>query len=264
MNLKLREFLKQSFFIGFIVLSFGQESFSDELEITQDPNGAKYYSCSGHGQYYSNRVIEDHYSGISSSCVDMWVKHAKKFGMRSSDWKKGWGFNSCTEISPLKRVLKSLELIHISKNSNLSSRKIINYMYSRAARYTKKIKPKCSYNSSQAAVGSFRGGTMKLYSVGIRSDLIYLTSIITHEARHRIKGHDGGNNAGDCTWGGSCDSKYSYYGANAYELAYSWAYGVHSTNSSRFMRQRSLDISQYTNQTAFVSSPNFNIPVTAN
>ena len=245
------------------VIQICSSAYSDELEINVDSQGNTYYSCTAYDRDFVNYISTDHYSQISSSCVDMWKTHAGKFGLKSNDWKNGWGFNSCTEKSPLKRVLKSLELIKISRNDNLSSNKAINYMYNRAANYTNEIKPLCARDENQGAVGSFAWGKMKLYSAGIKTDLMYLTSIITHEARHRKKMHNVFFSPGECTWGGSCDSSYDYYGANAYELVYLWAYGVQSQNSSRYTRQRALDIAQITNKTAFKVSPNFNIPVYA-
>ena len=261
MKLKIKKMIKSLLLSILCVFGVSQNSTSQELLTHKDPDGTTYYSCTSHGQFLQNEIDTSDYEVISSSCVSMWQTHANNFGMRSKDWKNGWGFNSCTESSPLKRTLKSLELIKISKNSSLSNNKIINYMYDRAASYTSRLRPKCSKNATQGAVGSFFFGTINIYAAGLDEDLMYLTSIITHEARHAIKSHNAGFDAGECEWGGSCDTTFDYYGANAYELAYLWAYGVHSKNSTTYTRDRALQIASRTNLVAFEVSPNFNIPV---
>ena len=43
-----------------------------------------------------------------------------------------------------------------------------------------------------------------------------------------------------------------------------WDYGVNSKNSTSYTRQLAIDTAQDTNQDAFETSPNFNIPTDVN
>ena len=108
------------------------------------------------------------------------------------------------------------------------------------------------------------GGKITFRSKSLGKSLIYMTSIIVHEARHRRGGwHQLIQNRGDCRWNGSCDKRFSDYKSNAYELAYMWAYGVAARNSTSFSRQAALDTAQSANLKAFQFSPNFNIQTDA-
>lgn len=246
--------------LGLSVLTFSLFiSFSAKSDTT--------YSCSDHGKTFEHTLQSDSehgYDVIDSLCSTMWTTHANKMGFKKKHWDDGWGFNSCGNETPLKRALKSYELLKISKNTSLSNDIILNSMYGLAANWIGTTKPACARNENDGAVGSFSGSTMKLYLVVFSTDLLYLTSTVVHEARHKKKAHNAGNNAGDCSWEGSCDTTYEYGGANAYELAYMWWYGVKSSNSTTFTRQLALDTAQNTNVQAFQYSPNFNIPTNAN
>lgn len=237
------------------------------------------YTCRQHG-ITVNTTFSDYNNGkyniINSSCGTMIDKHWKSFGMKKKYWDQGWGFhNACSTNTPLNRTFRALELLRISKNSAKPSNAHLNFAYSRSKSWIDELRVTCAKDSNNGAVASHGwgfwewaggdngDGVVYLYQNVFAHSIIYLASTVVHEARHKIKGHNAGSNAGHCSWGGSCDTSYSYNGANAYELGYGWWYGVASKNSTIFSRQMALDYARDVQNQAFKYRPNFNIHTTA-
>ena len=188
------------------------------------------------------------------SCVDLWNKYQSSYGFYSYNWDEGWGFENCNNISPLKKVLRAIDAIHIAKNPNVDSNKIINYMPERMDEWTKVVKPMC-IDGLMGRRAKRKGIKINIIAFGTHYNLM---ATLVHEASHEKGGHNADEGEGECN-GASCDQSYYDFRANAYELAYSWNYALHANNSNRFTREQMLWNAHWCNDSCFVTSPNFSI-----
>jgi hypothetical protein len=197
---------------------------------------------------------------IETSCQKLIDNHWKNFGMEKKYWDGGWGFHdACNNTTPLNRTLRSLELLKISKNS-AHGEVVLNYAYDESRKAIKKLRVGCAKNAENRARASARSGTVYLYQTIFSDNVVGIAGTLLHEARHRKKGHNGGDK---CPRKLSCDKNWSYSGANAWQVNYLWWYGVHSKNSQKFMRQLALNKAKNLHDRAFVTNPGLSIPTLA-
>jgi len=234
------------------------------------------YTCKKFGKTFTTTLAgysSGEFDVINSSCSNLINQHWNKFGMEKKYWDDGWGFhNACSTNTPLNRTFRALELLRVSKNSNYDSSIALNYAYGRSKNWIHNLRVRCAKNAKDSAGASHTGGawewiggdngsgTVYIYQNGFSASIMWLAGTILHEARHKKKGHNGDKG---CPRKASCDSSYSYGGSNAYELIYSWWYGVASKKSNIFTRQMGLDQARSLQNRAFKKRPNFNIHTTA-
>jgi len=171
-------------------------------------------------------------------------------------------------MTPLNRTLRALELLKISRNDNLGGA-FLNTAYGSTRIYIDRLRTQCAWDAANSAGGNHEGGEWAWAGGDAGSGVVYLfltifsdhvvglAGSLVHEGRHKIKRHNGGAN---CPRKASCDSSWSFGGANQWEANYLWWYGTQGTNSQRFMRQFALDRARLLHERAFVTHPGLNIP----
>ena len=222
------------------------------------------YSCKQHGKTFSTTlsgVGAGGFNVINTNCSTLIDNHWNNFGMEKEYWDDGLGFNNvCSIDTQLNRTFRALELLRISKNTNLNSDVALNFAYDFSKNAINHLRASCAGNAENSFGAGYLEGNAYLYQNAFGSSIMWLSATVLHEARHKQKSH---NLDKDCPRKASCDNSYEYDGANAYELAYSWWYGLHGNRSTKFTRQMGLDNARRLQNTAFNQRPGFNIHTTA-
>lgn len=200
----------------------------------------------------------------NSSRIGKWWRD---FGMERSYWDGGMGYyDVCNTKKPLGRIFSSMYVLQNSGRSSLGRNNFLNTAYDFSHKNTQKLRVNCGDGFKRAEYewyykltwkGLRTRNRMMFYWPGIYNmNVVDRAGTIVHEARHRHKNHNAGKR---CSAKGSCDSHWSYYGANTYKAIYLWWYGLYASNSNSAMKRRALYDAQWIVDNRFRSKPNYKI-----
>ena len=159
-------------------------------------------------------------------------QHWNDFDFDEDDWDGGFGYNApCNENLPLGRTFNALNLLDLFGTSRpAGSNNYLPFFYDYSADATDELDER--YGSKYP--GAYPGCNRMTFATNFQGldDYIELywpffynqnvfqrAATIVHEARHEDKDHNGGTTCGN---GGSCDTTWTYNGANRYEILYLW------------------------------------------
>ena len=249
-------------------------------------------SCEKSGVTYSVNVSDEippaptdaGYRQYSQDCQSLVDHHWKKFGMEKSYWDEGRGFeDACNITLPLNRTFRALEALKISGTPNANGMfwwamglfqppaNEITYLqgaYDNIDSASDHIRARCvskdfpdtsaaSFDHSNEIIKSRRSYWIDLYLWQFRAGVVEAAARLVHEAQHRWKDHNGGNN---CQVPGSCDSDWNYGGANTHQVYWLWSYSVTAAQTNPFLRTQALDLAKLNADTKFVTKPQINWP----
>jgi len=195
-------------------------------------------------------------------------KYWKDFGMEKSYWDDGMGYDDpCNVNKPLGRIMVSLEAIRIGKNSAFGPKNMLNFAYQYQKGAIKHLRVECgdpdtnAYHSGAGVLHYLQGyhgnGNVYFNWTGVYGgkSVVRRSGIILHESRHRAKFH----NTTKCPSGGSCDSHWSYNGANTYQILWLWWFGRHGKNTTESMKNDALRDARWRHDNRFTTNPGKNI-----
>jgi len=213
----------------------------------------------------SSRVSTNESLYTSRTCnqafIDMVWAH---FDFDKGDWDQGFGFHDpCNSIRPLSRTFNALWLLAYSAEDYATSTSdwsgnALRWGYPYSASKIDELNGRCG--DGTAIARTWWGGWIFVDDrTNLYLSFFYNWSIsaragtIVHEARHAAgKGHNGGD---DCPRGGSCDEKWTTYGANTYQVLYLWWYYVDGTRTTTALRNLAATRAQSIIDNGFVEKP---------
>lgn len=195
--------------------------------------------------------------------IDQFWNH---FDFDKGDWDDGFGYHdACNEDLPLARTFNALYLLAYSaedyaKSTSDFSGNALRWAYPYSATQTDELDARCGDGSafSTSFTGLFVNDRVELYlGFFYNQPVSQRAGTIVHEARHQGgKSHNGGSG---CPRGTSCDTSWSYAGANMYHVLYLWWFAVDGTRTTTAMRDLARTRAQVVHNTAFNVNPGFSI-----
>ena len=158
------------------------------------------------------------------------------YDMDTADWNEGFGFDApCDITQPLARTYNAIYVLHNSASDPATdpddrNGSILRWAGQYAAENIDELDARCgdtdpnkiTFASSQ--ITPFKDQWTRLYMPFFyQLNVVSRASVILHESRHAGGyDHDAAND--ECSRGASCDSSWSYVGANRYEVRWLWEF----------------------------------------
>lgn len=197
--------------------------------------------------------------------VDQFWDH---FDFDRGDWDDGFGYEApCDLARPLARTFNALYLLAYSAEDYATSTgdfsgNALRWAYPYAATYIDELDGRCGSGSatSGARATTYSGAfvddrTVLKWPFFYGEVVVERAGTILHESRHAAgKGHNGGSSCPRTT---SCDTNWSYKGANMYQVLYLWWFYVDGTRTTTGMRNYAQQEGQRIIDRGFVTNPGY-------
>ncbi len=203
----------------------------------------------GRGDTFVQERIASIASQGGEDCVASSSRYHYEVGFQYNTWDDGFGVgDSCNPEKPYARAMNAVWLLEQSSFNNPPgdySDGVIHWAYD----YVKSVTPEIEANCSEGAMATYTGGgwcdlwpwcdeRIVLRANFHRVSLPVRAAGLLHEARHAGGyDHDAGD---DCPRGGSCDSEYSYRGANTISVQWAAQFVRIGRHSTALMRESAL------------------------
>jgi hypothetical protein len=192
-------------------------------------------------------------------------KFWRDFDFDRDDWDEGFGYEAPCDVNrPLARTFSALYVLKYLADdfSSAASNNPLRWGYGFASSRIDELDGRCGSGraDSGAAATTYHGGlgddrTVLKWPFFYGAPAIVRAALIVHEARHADgKSHDGGTR---CGRGRSCDSSWSYNGANTYEVRFLWRFCYEGTRTTTAMKEWARFQAQWTLDEGFVSPPGY-------
>lgn len=205
----------------------------------------------------------------NQSMVNQFWDH---FSFDKDDWDNGFGYEDpCNINKPLARTFNALYLLAYSaedyaKNTGDFSGNALRWGYPYSASKIDELDGRCGSGDKNTGprATSYWGGwifvddrTELKWPFFYNENVAERAGTIVHEARHADgKGHNAGS---DCPRGASCDSEWTYYGGNTYQVLFLWWFYVDGTRTTTAMKDFAKIEAQSIIDRGFKNTPPYNL-----
>ncbi len=202
-------------------------------------------------------------------CSSLAAKYDNEIDLENGTWDDGFGIHQpCDPTKPFARTVDALWLLENSSSNNSSgnySGGVIHWAYDYVKKESPEIEGSCSGDAMAGATSGF-WCDIALFFCDERIELManfhvqsapVRASTILHEVRH-IDGYD--HDAGkDCPRGGSCDSRYSYRGANTLSIQWLAQFVRMGRYTTPFMKEDVLSFANHVLARRYRTCPDFSL-----
>lgn len=208
-----------------------------------------------------------YYSGwrCQQAFIDFWWRG---YDFNKDDWDQGFGFEAVCDLErPLARTFNGLYALHFAArdyptNTGDFNGSILRWGGNYAYHEIDELDARCATGTNDTAYANTKSGLIIDNYTELSLKFFYelwpaeRAGTIVHESRHAA---GVGHNATKCGRGASCDSSFSYEGANRWQVLWLWWYYVDAgsytwQNKERARARANLILSQ-----AFETDPGFRI-----
>jgi len=218
----------------------------------------------------NNSTSGDTFYGTKTCNQAMVNQFWNHFDFDKGDWDDGFGFEAPCDLNrPLARTFNALYLLAYSAQNYATttgdlSGNALRWGYPFAASNIDELDGRCGSGdkNSGARATTYHGAavddrTELKWPFFYGENVVERAGTIVHEARHANgKSHNAGTS---CPRKASCDSEWSYMGANSYHVLYLWWFYVDGTRTTTAMKNFAKTEAQYVIDYGFKTRPPYTI-----
>lgn len=204
----------------------------------------------------------------SETCGELHSRYDSEVVFQNNTWDEGFGWNTpCDDRKPMKRAVNGLWVLENASTSPNAhgdfSGGVINWAYDYIKHKTPEFEGSCGVGNIAATTYTndwcfwpFCGDErIELHLPMWAQNVAVRAGLLVHEARH-AGGYSHNASAASCPAGGSCDSAYSYRGANTLEVQWLAQYFRANNASNAAMRLAARSRANNVLRNSYAQCPN--------